>query len=161
LKWSNIVLSKILENIALRFSDTELTDLSFDLGVSSTNQKLFRAVDYKSNENSERQAGRLLTGRAYSHLKYSFNTYNIVISADEFIDSVLLGTYKYEFLKAFWKAPFIYIAFMPADGNYWKDTDVPNYIRLTQPTGPFPISFLDDLEELKEVVFQLEAAEVN
>lgn len=153
-------MSKILENIALRYSTTELTDLSFDVGISTTNQKFFRAIDCKSNEVSERQVGRLLTGRAYSHLKYTIETYNIIISADELLKSDGQDLNRFNFLKAFWKAPFIYLALMPTDGNYWKNTDVPNYIRLTQPSGAFPISYIDELIDLKEVTFQLETAGV-
>lgn len=120
----------------------------------------FLTTGIKPNTVSIRNSGELLTGRLYSHLKFARNTYEFVISADEFTQNDGLDTDRFEFLKAFWLAPFIYLALMPVSGSYWVDTDVPDYIQLQPVGGAFPLSYLEEIELLKEVSFQFEAVEV-
>jgi hypothetical protein len=127
--------------IALRHSDTKLTDLSFD--ENADNQNTFETVKCTDLVvNTTEEAGILLSGRKYNHLLYKHKDIEIIISSDE-IDSDILA-----FLQDFWTARFKYISVL-------KNAPWGNYVQIMTETGRFPISYIDDIRDLPEVSFNL------
>ena len=136
-----------MNNIVLRYSSEVLSNLEYD--GTAENQKSFIPV-WVSNPlpSTEGVKGRLLNGRGYSHIFYSFNKIDIVISADE-IDQVAL-----DFLKQFWVAPFKYISIENSDNTNT------NYIEVFTEHGDMPIEYIDELIDLPEIKLSFEYAGV-
>lgn len=132
-----------MSSIALMFSNEVLNSLEYN--ATAENQETFVPV-WVSNPlpTTEGVKGRLLNGRGYSHIFYSFNKIDIVVSADEIDTSVL------EFLKQFWAAPFKYISI----GN--KNGTNSNYIEVFTEHGDMPIEYIDDLIDLPEIKLSFE-----
>lgn len=130
-------------HIALRFSSSALSSLEYNSGAD--NQTVFNPV-WVSNPipSTNGVKGRLLNGRGYSHIFYSFNKIDIVISADE-IDSV-----AFEFLKQFWASQYKYISIENNDGTN------SNYIEVFTEHGDMPIEYIDELIDLPEIKLSFE-----
>jgi len=130
-----------VSRIALRISDTELEGVAYD--DLATNQYRFDCVEFpRPIVSNERDVGKTLSGRAYSHLLSRSKIYNPVISTNE------LDEMKLAFLESYWDANKKYIALY--DGTSWG-----NYIEVITESGDFPLSFIDDLEDLPEVSLKL------
>ncbi len=130
-----------MSRIALRISDTELEGVAYD--DLATNQYAFECVEFpRPIVSNERDAGKTLSGRVYSHLLNTSTIYSPVVSADELDDT------KVTFLEEFWNANKKYIALY--DGTAWG-----NYIEVVTEAGDFPLSYVDDLEDLPEVSLKL------
>lgn len=129
--------------IALRYSDVVLSSLEYN--TNADNQTVFNPV-WVSNPipTTNGVKGRLLNGRGYSHIFYSFNRIEIVISADE-IDNV-----AFEFLKQFWTSPLKYISIENSNGTNT------NYIEVFTEHGDMPIEYIDELIDLPEIKLSFE-----
>lgn len=133
-----------MKEIALRYSDSKLIDLTFS--ETASNQVLFETVRCSDPIiNTTEETGVLLNGRKYNNLLYKHKDLEIIISSDE-IDSDVL-----EFLQSFWSARFKYIALQ-------KDSTWGNYMQIMTESGKFPLSYIDDIKDLPEVSFNLSYA---
>ena len=127
--------------IALRYSDTKLSSLSFD--ENATNQYLFETVKCTDKvPNTTVEKGSTLTGRQYSHIKWINQTIDVIISTDE-IDDTSFG-----FLKLFWRSNFIYVSL--SEGAVFGD-----YSQVITDGGKFPLTYIDNIRFFKEVEFSL------
>lgn len=134
-----------MKEIALRYSDTKLESLAFD--EIADNQELFETVKCSDiTINTTEESGILLNGRKYNHLLYKHNEIEIIISADE-IDRDVLA-----FLQEFWSARFKYI-------SLYKDSIWGSYVQVMTESGKFPLNYIDEIRELREVSFNLSYAE--
>lgn len=134
-----------MKEVALRYSNTRLSELVFD--ENATNQNLFECVkvtDWVVNKSEE--GGVLLNGRRYSHQLYSHKEIEVTISANE-IDEEVLG-----YLQNYWGALYKYIAIYN-NGN-WS-----NYTEVATESGKLPITYVDDIRDLREVSLNLITAE--
>lgn len=64
-----------------------------------TTQEQFNELFIESIPVTDRVAGRMLNGMAFSHLKSKWSEHTVIISADE-----LCNTSKHNFLKEFWSS---------------------------------------------------------
>lgn len=137
--------------IALRYGNTALSGLEYN--STAENQIVFNPV-WVSNPipTTNGVKGRLLNGRGYSHIYYSFNKIDVIISADE-IDSAV-----FQFLKMFWVSPFKYISIVSD-----SEPDVvggvstySNYIEVFTEHGDMPIEYIDELIDLPEIKLSFE-----
>lgn len=137
-----------MNEVAIRYSDVKLTNLTFD--EFAQNQMKFKTV--KCTDlivNTTEETGTLLNGRKYNHLLYKHNEIEIIISADE-IDRTILRT----FLQVFWAAKFKYLSLYDIVAAEWS-----NYIQVATEGGRFPLSYIDDVRELREVQFMFTSME--
>ena len=133
-----------MKEIALRYSDTKLTDLTFVENAS--NQKTFETVKCTDPVvSTTAEIGVLLNGRKFSHLLYTHRDLEIIISSDE-IDSTV-----FEFLQSFWVARFKYISLFKA--STWG-----SYVQIMTESGKFPLTYIEDIKDLPEVSFNLSYA---
>lgn len=140
-----------MKRIALKYSDTKLESLTYS--SSADNQKLFECVElFPPKPSTVTESGRCLNGRYYNHLLYGFKKIQFVISSNE-----MLAEYMEEisanllFLQAFWKAPYKYISLLESVmPNYGQYVQVEN-----ESSGDFPISHIDNIRYLPEVVFNM------
>ena len=132
------------KEIALRFTATALTPLTYSSGASD--QTTFLTTK-RTNPvvNTTEEGGVLLSGRKFNHVKWVHKDIQVVISADE-IDATVLT-----FLQNFWCGAFKYISIW--NGSAWGD-----YIQVMTDGGQFPVSYADDLIDLPEVAFNLSYA---
>jgi len=129
-----------MPEIALLYSDTILTSLTFD--DEAEDQELFTPLKWTDPViNTAEDSGTLLNGRKWNHVLWKHYELDIVISADE-IDATMLA-----FLQAFWTAPFKYLSIY---GSSWGD-----YIQVMTAGGKFPVGYVEDLKDLPEVSFTL------
>jgi len=131
-----------MKEIALRYTNQKLTSLVFD--ENAPNQRLFETVkctDLLINKTEE--TGVLLNGRKFSHMLYCHQEIEIVISADEIYNSEIL-----DFLQNFWIGRFKYIAIQK--NSIWS-----NYMEVVTESGKFPLTYIDDIRNLREVTFNL------
>ncbi len=133
-----------MKEIALRYSDTKLTDLTFVENAS--NQTTFETVKCTDPVvSTTAETGVLLNGRKFSHLLYTHRDLEIIISSDEIDSSV------FEFLQSFWVARFKYISLFKA--STWG-----SYVQIMTETGKFPLTYIEDIKDLPEVSFNLSYA---
>ncbi len=133
-----------MKEIALRYSDSKLTELAFD--QNAENQNMFDTV--KCTDiivNTTEESGILLNGRKFNHLLYKHKDIEIVISSDEISTDIL------EFLQEYWSARFNYISLQ-------KDSTWGNYVQIMTESGKFPLSYIDDIRDLPEVSFNFSYA---
>lgn len=133
-----------MKEIALKYSDTKLTDLTFIENAS--NQNTFETV--KCTEpivSTTEETGVLLNGRKFNHLLYTHKDFEVIISSDE-IDSDV-----FEFLQSFWVARFKYITLFK--GSTWG-----NYVQIMTESGKFPLTYIEEIKDLPEVSFNLSYA---
>ncbi len=131
--------------IALKYSDTKLSSLTFDELVA--NQNVFETVKCSDPiVNTSEEQGILLNGRKYNHLLYQHKEIEVIISADE-IDTDIMA-----FLQEFWSAGFKYIALNKS--GTWGD-----YVQVMTESGRFPISYIEEIRDLREVSFLFSYAE--
>jgi hypothetical protein len=131
-----------MSNIALRLSESKLTNLSFDENVAIGEQYLFDTVSClpKLIVTTEIQ-GTLNNGRKYSNLLFSNYEQEIIISSNELTDSVI------NFLINFWVSPFKYIS---RKGSLnWS-----SYTQVNTIGGAFPIEYIDGLIQLPEITIK-------
>jgi hypothetical protein len=130
--------------IALAISATDLHGTAFnDL---QANQMYFETVDFKEPIiGAERDSGRTLSGRMFSHLIDSRRTWAAIISADE------LGANEKAFLIDFYKANFKFISIKT--GANWG-----NYIEVVTDGGELPVTYLNELEMLPEITMKMTEA---
>lgn len=130
-----------MKEIAFRFSNTKLTNLAFV--ENAQDQLTFETVKCTDPiVNTTEETGILLNGRKYNHLLYKHRDIEVVISSDEIDNDV------FEFLQFFWVARFKYI-------SLYKDSIWGNYVQVMTESGKFPLSYIDDIRELREVSFNL------
>jgi hypothetical protein len=128
--------------IVLRHSTTILSSLTYASGA--TNQKILDTVKLTANiPKIEIDAGILLSKRRYSHSLGTYNTYDVVISADE-----LKTVANLDFVKAWFSAPYKYIA-LPSGVTYT------NYIEVISESGDLPIQYIEDIIYLPEIELKL------
>jgi hypothetical protein len=127
--------------ITFRYSSTQVTPLTYN--AQATQQLSFATVKCPDAIlNTKEESGRMLNGRGYSNLLYSYRDIgDIIISADE-VDSSVLA-----FFEAFWTAAFKYISIY---GSGWGD-----YIEVLTEGGAFPLAYIDDIKDLKEITLKL------
>jgi hypothetical protein len=96
----------------------------------------FSELVFKTIPNVERETKTALNGKNYSHKKYSFNNYSLVISANE-----LYKPSKFVFLTNFYL------------GNAWQiSTDGTTYNDVIMITsGEMPIDYIEGNLNLKEI----------
>lgn len=148
-----------MKTLAMRYENTPLVSKTYD--TMAIHQGHFDPVwlsDALPTVKSE--TGRLLNGRAYSHIYYSYKTVNVVISADEFGE----GEGVKEFFKSFWTAQHKYIAFHNGSTDTYGDI-LPNayddYIEVVAGDGTLPLEYIDNLIDLPEITFTFEYTEVQ
>jgi hypothetical protein len=138
------------EEIALRYGDHTL-DLDgdpFTEPLVQTGQMGFRTVDARHPRYiNNRESGRMLNGRGYSHLLSKYKRHQITIGADEAEYYTVIP-----FLEAFWNAPRKYISRW--NGNSWD-----SYIEVMADGQEFPLTEMNDDYYLPEITFNL--IEVN
>lgn len=131
-----------MSRIALRFSDTILTDLTFD--SEAENQKFFQCSKLYPVEftvNSER--GTLKNGRNYRHILYYTKELNLAIASNELSDENI------EFLQEFWSSNYIYYSLKTSSVTY------SNYVKCITGSDKFPISYKDDIIYFPEINIKL------
>ena len=132
------------ERIALVISATDLHGTAFN--PVQANQYKFECVELRRPVvSNERDSGRTLGGRGYSHLLHTTKIHSPVISTNEITSAIAT------FLESFWDANFKFISLYTS--GVWG-----NYIEVLTDSGDFPISFVDDLEDLPEVALTLTEA---
>jgi|GEM_PF-1711711 hypothetical protein len=137
-----------MKEIALRYSNTKLTDLTFS--DTAENQELFMTLNLTEPViATTEETGVCLTGRKYNHLLYKHKEFEVVISSDEIVRDYLNDTL--EFLQNFWTARFKYVSF-------FKYSAWGNYVQVMTEGGKFPLSNVDDLRDFPEVSFNLSYA---
>jgi hypothetical protein len=132
------------DRIALAISDTDLHGTAFN--DAQANQYKFECIDYKRPAPSvERDSGRLLNGRGYSHVIFTTKIHSPVISANEITATTAA------FLEDYWNSNFKFISIY--SGGAWG-----NYIEVLTDPGDFPWAFVEELEELLEVQLKMTEA---
>jgi hypothetical protein len=132
-----------MKRIALRYSDTKLSPLTFD--DEATNQvkyetiKLSDLIPVLTKEN-----GKMLSGRSYSHTLYSHFLLDLTISSNE-IDNT-----NFTFLKNYFAAKFKYISLLNVESSSGIFTD---YKQVFIDEDKFPLSYVEDIKYLREVSF--------
>lgn len=131
--------------ILFRHSDTKLTNLAYDSGA--TGQMAFRTVRRPDAIlDITVDGGAMLNGRKWENRLYSHKEIgDIVISADE------LDSTAFTFFESFWKAKYKYI-------GLWATSTWGNYIEVLTGGGLFPLSYVEDIRDLKEIALKLKYA---
>lgn len=107
--------------------------------VYGTGSKLeLGTLKYTDNIISSVNGGSLLNGRQFEHILNNYTIYNIVITADELMDSTKLG-----FIKSFWKSNNKYLVVSS------------KYIFVVSGGGELPKEFIEENKYLPEVTLKL------
>lgn len=148
-----------MAQIALLYHDSELTDLDYSDTPADGEQELFTTIkNRRSLPSTTVVDGITNAGRQYSHVKYSHRSYDVVISSNEIVDSVLALKARatvpsdtiLDFLEDFWNATYKYVCNPANAGSHYE--------RVITEGGDFPIEYVDDLIYFPEVTFKLKKA---
>ena len=148
-----------MKSLLLRYSTTPLSSLVYDPDETWTASfwsadpvQLLPAVPVVT-----REGGRLLSGRAYSHVLYSYKSLTA-----SFADDTIGGTDSgvFTFLKNFFKAPYRYISFGSLTGTPPAQT-YSNYSEVISADGSFPVEYTDEITDLPFVTLTLDYAEAE
>lgn len=132
-----------MKKVVLKYSTEKLIDFEFD--DESENQILFETVKLTDliPETLE-ETGILLNGRKYNHILHLHYNIDLTISANEITDI------EFEFLKNFWTAKYKYISLL-------QEGVFSGYKRVFTEGGKLPITYIEEINYLKEVAFSLSA----
>ncbi|MBS1562586.1 MAG: hypothetical protein JSS89_13355 [Bacteroidetes bacterium] len=132
--------------IALRKSTTKLTPLTFDSGVSSTNQRIVDPlISMPPVAKYLRSSGRTLRARGYQHQLGKYYTYTIVIGADALLEDGSLATFIEEFLSA----PYRYISTPSGE----------DYIEVLHDNDELSPEYISGLAQLPQITLVLSSVE--
>lgn len=101
----------------------------------------FKGIAQKVHDITDRQNGRMLNGNGYSHLRAVWREWDIVISANETINST-----KNTFLRNFWKTP---------ESKYFKVNSGDDFIEVIINGGEPPIEDIEGNKYLPEYKLRL------
>ena len=106
-----------------------------------TTEQEFKGIVEKKYDVTDRQNARMLNGNAYSHLKAVWREWDVVISANETINST-----KNTFLRNFWKSP---------ENKYFKESSGGDFIEVIIAGGEPPIEDIAGNKYLPEYKLRL------
>lgn len=129
-----------MANISLGYKD----DTTAWASVDSSQKKAYRYLNLKTRQTTAGIDGTTLRGRNYSHLKYKWNVWDVIISADAFFTAAD-RTFMQNFLAG------LHRAISLDGGTTWID--------VTFARGEEPVEFLEGASALTEYNFTLTATE--
>lgn len=106
-----------------------------------TTEQEFKGISILVHDITDRQNGRMLNGNGYSHLRAVWREWDIVISANETINSA-----KNTFLRTFWKTP---------EAKYFKELSGDDFIEVMIAGGEPPIELIEGNKYLPEYKLRL------
>lgn len=129
---------------ALLFSDTPLTDLSYDSMAS--NQEVFSPrVIMPPRPTKSEVRGKTLSGYQYAHTLHRHLIFEMTISSTEISTVQELTNDKLTHLLNFWNAPYRYVSY----------PDGADYIEVLTDGEEFPIAYIEGIIYLPEVTLRL------
>lgn len=130
--------------IELVYSATPLITLTRPEDLTGYSYQQFETAKYVPPKKSTvADAGAMLNGRKFNHIKFVYYEYEFVVSSWEYLD---------DFFNAFWTAQYKYLSLWT--GSAWSD-----YKEVDTGSGSLPVSYQSDLECMPEIPLKLTSME--
>ena len=162
----------IFEDLILKYSDTPLTSLLFD--VEDTDLIYLSTKKFIELQSNEVVSAKMLNGRNVEHPKFVNSNLSIIVSTDSLIRDELFihRNNRFNYLKSWWNAKHKYIARIPAlslptytgELNHYlaseyafqfDETATINFFEVITGGGVFPISFINEMDLFPEFTLNL------